>query len=87
MFTRWRLFVRDCCMQWWRQPVGTQGDNSQKQMQQEFIAIVLEIHNWKFYFLTELETTKQEHGMLSNQVSLQCNAHTVSSITGGILNC
>lgn len=44
MFTRWRLFVRDCCMQWWRQPVGTQGDNSQKQMQQEFIAIVLEIH-------------------------------------------
>lgn len=44
MFTRWRLFVRDWCMQWWRQPVGTQGDNTQKQMQQEFIAIVLEIH-------------------------------------------
>lgn len=46
MFTRWRLFVRDWCMQWWQQPVGTQGDNSQKQMQQEFIAIVLEIHKW-----------------------------------------
>lgn len=34
-------------------------------------------NNWKFCFLTELEMTKQEHGMFSNQVSLQCNTYSV----------